>query len=32
MTMNAPNWKKVADILAKATSVIPQVPAAATAE
>ena len=32
MTMNASSWKKVADIVAKATSVIPQVPATAKAE
>ena len=30
--MNASSWKKAADIVAKATSAIPQVPAAATAE
>ena len=32
MTMNSSSWKKAADIVAKATPVIPQVPAAATAE
>ena len=32
MTMNASSWKKAADIVAKATPVIPQVPAAATEE
>ena len=32
MTMNASSWKKAADIVAKATPVIPQVPAAATME
>ena len=32
MTMNASSWKKAADIVAKATPVIPQAPAAATAE
>ena len=32
MTMNASSWKKAADIVAKVTPVIPQVPAAATEE
>ena len=32
MTMNASSWKKAADIVAKVTPVIPQAPAAATAE
>ena len=32
MTMNASSWKKAADIVAKATPVIPQVPATATEE
>ena len=32
MTMNASSWKKAADIVAKVTPVIPQVPATATAE
>ena len=32
MTMNALSWKKAAHIVAKVTPVIPQVPAAATAE
>ena len=32
MTINASSWKKAADIVAKVTPVIPQVPAAATAE
>ena len=32
MTMNASSWKKAADIVAKATPVIPQAPAAAMAE
>ena len=32
MTMNASSWKKAADIVAKATPVIPQVPATATVE
>ena len=32
MTMNASSWKKAADIVAKVTPVIPQVPAAAMAE
>ena len=32
MTMNASSWKKAADIVAKATPVIPQVPAAAMAQ
>ena len=32
MTMNASSWKKAADIVAKATPVIPQVPATAMAE
>ena len=32
MTMNTSSWKKAADIVAKATPVIPQVPAAATVE
>ena len=32
MTMNASSWKKAADIVAKATPVIPQAPAAATEE
>ena len=32
MTMNASSWKKAADIVAKVTPVIPQVPAAATVE
>ena len=30
--MNASSWKKAADIVAKVTPAIPQVPAAATAE
>ena len=30
--MNASNWKKAADIVAKVTPAIPQVPATATAE
>ena len=30
--MNTSSWKKAADIVAKATPAIPQVPAAATAE
>ena len=30
--MNASSWKKAADLVAKATPAIPQVPAAATAE
>ena len=30
--MNASSWRKAADIVAKATPTIPQVPAAATAE
>ena len=32
MTMNASSWKKAADIVAKATPAIPQVPTAAMAE
>ena len=32
MTMNASSWKKAADIVAKATPVIPQVPATAMEE
>ena len=32
MTMNASSWKKAADIVAKATLVIPQGPATAMAE
>ena len=32
MTMNASSWKKAANIVAKVTLAIPQVPAAATAE
>ena len=32
MTMNASSWKKAADIVAKVTPVIPQVPAAAMEE
>ena len=32
MTMNASNWKKAADIVAKVTPVIPQAPATATEE
>ena len=32
MTMNASSWKKVAGLVAKATPVIPQVPAVATEE
>ena len=32
MTMNASSWKKAVDIVAKATPVIPQVPAPATEE
>ena len=32
MTMNASSWKKAEDIGAKVTPVVPQVPAAATAE
>ena len=32
MAMNASSWKKAADIVTKVTPVIPQVPAAATAE
>ena len=32
MTMNASSWKKAADLVAKATPVIPQAPAAATVE
>ena len=32
MTMNASSWKKAADIVAKATPVIPQAPAAAMEE
>ena len=32
MTMNASSWKKAADIVAKATPAIPQVPAAAMME
>ena len=32
MTMNASSWKKAADIVAKVTPVIPQVPATATEE
>ena len=32
MTVNASSWKKAADIVAKATPVIPQEPATATAE
>ena len=32
LTMNASSWKKAADIVAKVTPAIPQVPATATAE
>ena len=32
MTMNASSWKKAADMVAKATPVIPQVPATAMEE
>ena len=32
MTMNASSWEKAADIVAKVTPVIPQVPAAAMEE
>ena len=32
MTMNASSWKKAADIVAKVTPAIPQVPVTATAE
>ena len=32
LTINALSWKKVADLVAKATPAIPQVPAAATVE
>ena len=32
MTMNTSSWRKAADIVAKATPVIPQVPATATEE
>ena len=32
LTMNASSWEKAADIVAKATPAIPQVPAAAMAE
>ena len=32
LTMNASSWKKAADIVAKVTPAIPQVPAVATAE
>ena len=32
LTMNASSWKKAADIVAKATPAIPQVPATAMAE